>query len=173
MANKIQKEKLQIDVALNNIKDCYSTFHEKNNQNFNQEFLDFIYSTIKNKNMKFYNGISLNIEAAEATSYEDKEVFIKAYKNYFEEKKSSHKVKMRRYNLLAISLLFCGIIVLFVMGMFHFFLEDLNQIIYTILEITSWVFIWEAVDVFFFRKIENNVEYALDALLENAEINIK
>lgn len=173
MANKIQKEKLQIDVALNDIHECYATFHEKNNENLNQEFLDFIYSTIKNKNMKFFDGVSLNLEVENDPSEEEKEIFKRAYLNYFEEQKTSHKIKKKRYNWLSLSLLLVGVLILFIMGMLHFFSENTNQIIYTILEIASWVFIWEAVDVFFFRKIENNIQFALDIVLSTAEINIK
>ena len=77
---------------------------------------------------------------------EEKEIYRSAIKEYYTERYLASKKELRRNRLIALMLTFAGIVTLSLA-----FMTD-NVIWSEVIDIGAWVFLWEAVDVSFFRN---------------------
>lgn len=93
--------------------------------------------------LNFYTNKSLNRNKL-------KETIQSHYANEYKDAKK----KMRKNSIIGFTMLIYGIIVLTLIIILSIYIKDFNNISYvpTILEITSWVFIWESVDCLFLER---------------------
>lgn len=138
-----------INVKAESPKEIFSDYNYETNEILNEELEGFIVKKAETIPLKSKLRIKMFVEETEKIDEKEVEDAIKLrFKRDFED----YERKLKRnaqisFILLLIGILFLGFLVL------ETALLD-NYIISIILEIASWVFIWEAVDKFFFERTE-------------------
>ncbi len=92
-----------------------------------------------------------------------------AIKNYYSNEKRQLKRDLLYNQIAAFSMFGIGFVIIAVMLIF-IFLDKINEIWSTILEIIGWVFVWEAVDKFVFERNYLKREINRADQLINAEV---
>jgi len=122
---------------------------------FNDETLSLINNAIDNNNPGFK--VELNFEIENYEAYSPKNI-IEAFNDTLEIKQYGARHKRQLKTLLCSIFVLIGTLVLLLMAIIkqeHLILNETNQEIFSeILNIVAWVFIWEAVSMFFIEHSE-------------------
>ena len=92
----------------------------------------------------------------------------KAFKTHYAVELLQSRKQLFRTRLISIILLLVGVIFLVVYGLLSLFNADF--IFQNVMEIVSWVFIWEATNQFFFQNMSNKRTMLKNLILFNAKI---
>lgn len=159
--------RLVIDIVLESASDAYSKFspqHDKRLDPGLSEYIEAENVALQNPlHFKIYN----NEYAADQASGEEFKALLmsdlkdKRYKAY----------KALRFNMLAsIICLLVGLAVI-ALSVSLRFIFDYIEVVYVSIEIMAWVFVWEAVDLFFFGRPELKLKYIKAARLTEATVS--
>lgn len=105
---------------------------------------------------------------SKSTNQEDEKIFKEAIINYYQNNIYRLKRDLLRNMIIALIMLIIGSI--FITLMLIIGNKNSNPIWTTILEIAGWVFIWEAVDKFFFERHSLNKELRKSIQIVSAKI---
>lgn len=138
-----------INVKAESSKEIFSEYNYETNEILNEELEGFIVKKAETIPLKSKLRIKMFVEEKEKIAEKEVEDAIKLrFKRDFED----YERKLKRNAQISFILLLIGILFLGFLVLETFFLD--NFILSIVLEITSWVFIWEAVDKFFFERTE-------------------
>ncbi|MBQ8430449.1 MAG: hypothetical protein IJX26_00675 [Clostridia bacterium] len=135
-----------IHIKMNSIDEILSPFSEDNRAVINSEFAEFLDNSVKDVPIK--NDITLEIESKD----KDEEKISTAIKNYYYNEFMESERQLKRNLLFSITTLIMGVISILLTSLSQHL--NLNYILTNTLDILAWVFVWEAFDLFFFRRIE-------------------
>ncbi len=93
----------------------------------------------------------------------------KTFKTHYAVELLQNRKQLFQTRLISLILLFIGVVFLVVYGLLSFFNADF--IFQNVMEIVSWVFIWEATNQFFFQNISNKRTMLRNLILFNAKIS--
>ena len=153
---------IEINLSNGNIFDEYSTDSELNPTIF--EFVDKVFRLVKKK-----ADLEIDITFPSAMKDEEKDKIEKLFKSHYAINIVKSNEEIKRHNIVSIILLFFGIIVYGAYGLLEYFKMDF--IFQGVIEIASWVFIWEAVDMFFLSNFGSRLERMKNIKIFNAKIN--
>ena len=153
---------IEINLSNGNIYDEYSTDSELNPTIF--EFVDKIFRLVKKK-----TDLEIDIAFPSTMKDEEKDKIEKLFKSHYAINIVKSNEEIKRHNIVSIILLFFGIIVYGAYGLLEYFKMDF--IFQGVIEIASWVFIWEAVDMFFLSNFGSRLERMKNIKIFNAKIN--
>ena len=153
---------IEINLSNGNIYDEYSTDSELNPTIF--EFVDKVFRLVKKK-----ADLEIDVTFPSAMKDEEKDKIEKLFKSHYAINIVKSNEEIKRHNIVSIILLFFGIIVYGAYGLLEYFKMDF--IFQGVIEIASWVFIWEAVDMFFLSNFGSRLERMKNIKIFNAKIN--
>lgn len=153
---------IEINLSNGNIYDEYSTDSELNPTIF--EFVDKVFRLVKKK-----ADLEIDITFPSTMKDEEKEKIEKLFKSHYAINIVKSNEEIKRHNIVSIILLFFGIIVYGAYGLLEYFKMDF--IFQGVIEIASWVFIWESVDMFFLSNFGSRLERMKNIKIFNAKIN--
>ena len=153
---------IEINLSNGNIYDEYSTDSELNPTIF--EFVDKVFRLVKKK-----ADLEIDITFPSAMKDEGKDKIEKLFKSHYAINIVKSNEEIKRHNIVSIILLFFGIIVYGAYGLLEYFKMDF--IFQGVIEIASWVFIWEAVDMFFLSNFGSRLERMKNIKIFNTKIN--
>ena len=153
---------IEINLSNGNIYDEYSTDSELNPTIF--EFVDKVFRLVKKK-----ADLEIDITFPSAMKDEEKDKIEKLFKSHYAINIVKSNEEIKRHNIVSIILLFFGIIVYGAYGLLEYFKMDF--IFQGVIEIASWVFIWESVDMFFLSNFGSRLERMKNIKIFNAKIN--
>lgn len=153
---------IEINLSNGNIYDEYSTDSELNLTIF--EFVDKVFCLVKKK-----ADLEIDITYPSTMKDEEKEKIEKLFKSHYAINIVKSNEEIKRHNIVSIILLIFGIIVYGAYGLLEYFKMDF--IFQGVIEIASWVFIWEAVDMFFLSNFGSRLERMKNIKIFNAKIN--
>lgn len=153
---------IEINLSNGNIYDEYSTDSELNPTIF--EFVDKVFRLVKKK-----ADLEIDITFPSTMKDEEKDKIEKLFKSHYAINIVKSNEEIKRHNIVSIILLFFGIIVYGAYGLLEYFKMDF--IFQGVIEITSWVFIWESVDMFFLSNFGSRLERMKNIKIFNAKIN--
>ena len=156
-----------INVKAESPKEIFSDYNYETNEILNEELESFIVK--KAENIPLRSKLRIKIFVNEKDKIDEKEVN-DAIKLRFRREFEDYERKLKRNAQLSFILLLIGILFLGFLVLETALLD--NYIISIILEIASWVFIWEAVDKFFFERTEIREKRHQFARLYYAEVEI-
>ena len=113
------------------------------------------------------SSIQINIYANEPINEQD---VITATKTHYAREYMEEKIKLSRTNFSALVSLLLGILSLALLLIFYSVLD--NFYLNTLTEIMAWVFVWEAVDKFFYSRNNIKRNCILIQKIYSAQINI-
>ena len=153
---------IEINLSNGNIYDEYSTDSELNPTIF--EFVDKVFRLVKKK-----ADLEIDITFPSTMKDEEKDKIEKLFKSHYAINIVKSNEKIKRHNIVSIILLIFGIIVYGAYGLLEYFKMDF--IFQGVIEIASWVFIWESVDMFFLSNFSSRLERMKNIKIFNAKIN--
>lgn len=153
---------IEINLSNGNIYDEYSTDSELNPTIF--EFVEKVFRLVKKK-----TDLEIDIAFPSTMKDEEKDKIEKLFKSHYAINIVKSNEEIKRHNIVSIILLFFGIIVYGAYGLLEYFKMDF--IFQGVIEIASWVFIWEAVDMFFLSNFGSRLERMKNIKIFNAKIN--
>lgn len=153
---------IEINLSNGNIYDEYSTDSELNPTIF--EFVDKVFRLVKKK-----ADLEIDITFPSAMKDEEKDKIEKLFKSHYAINIVKSNEEIKRHNIVSIILLLFGVIVYGTYGLLEYFKMDF--IFQGVIEIASWVFIWEAVDMFFLSNFGSRLERMKNIKIFNAKIN--
>lgn len=154
-----------IHISINDASEIISPYVEDNKPVINSEFANFLENSTKDISVK-HNLI------LEFTSVEDnKDKIASAIKNYYINEFVDSQRKLKNNIISSIITFIIGLITLSCV----IILNNFNSItiINSAVDIFAWVFIWEAVDLFFFRRSELRHQQYRQINFINAKIIFK
>lgn len=153
---------IEINLSNGNIYDEYSTDSELNPTII--EFVDKVFRLVKKK-----ADLEIDITYPSTMKDEEKDKIEKLFKSHYAINIVKSNEEIKRHNIVSIILLFFGIIVYGAYGLLEYFKMDF--IFQGVIEIASWVFIWESVDMFFLSNFGSRLERMKNIKIFNAKIN--
>lgn len=153
---------IEINLSNGNIYDEYSTDSELNPTIF--EFVDKVFRLVKKK-----ADLEIDITFPSTMKDEEKDKIEKLFKSHYAINIVKSNEEIKRHNIVSIILLIFGIIVYGAYGLLEYFKMDF--IFQGVIEIASWVFIWESVDMFFLSNFGSRLERMKNIKIFNAKIN--
>lgn len=134
-----------INIKVDNKEKIISKFSYDENDKLNKELSEFILDKTKimpiNKDFKLNFYVNSPIEKSEIKT---------TLQNHFREEYLEVKHELKRANIFSLIMLILGVISLSILILAHKFFDYFYFT--TILEIASWVFVWESVDSFFLKR---------------------
>lgn len=136
-----------VDLCVHNDDNFLSPYSSSENAVLTEEVADFIENNLKN--VPHDKRIKLAIHG-ETITLDEQDQYEKAIHRHFSE--SYQKVKTDKSRLTKISFIMAIIAVLVLSIMFTLeFVIDINAVAIEVIDIIAWVFMWEAVDIFFLQ----------------------
>ncbi len=135
----------KISININNTNEIISPYAEDNKEVINSEFASFLDNSVKDVSPK--QDLTLEISANNC----DLNKISTAIKNYYFNEFIDSQRKLKRNLVFSICTLIIGLMALALTIVFN----SLNTpLIVGAIDIFAWVFMWEAFDLFFFRRAE-------------------
>ena len=134
-----------INIKIENEDQVISKFSYDKNDKLNTELSNFIVE--KSKNIPVYKDIELHFYSSSPLN---QTAVKQTLQNHFKDEYVETLHDLRRSNIFSLVMLILGLLSLTALILATKFLN--NFITSTILEIASWVFIWEAVNNFFIKR---------------------
>ena len=154
-----------INIKVDNKEQVISKFSYDENDKLNKELSEFILD--KTKTMMLSKDIQLNFYTT--SPIEKQEIKTTLY-NHFNEEYIEVRHELKRANIFSLIMLILGILSLSILILAHKFF---NYFYFTtILEIASWVFVWECVDSFFLKRSHIKRQCLLMKKLYSAKIEV-
>lgn len=125
----------------------------------NPDIEEYIIDKAKQSSVK--NSLQLQVKASE----EDREVFSKALKKTLTQKIVQAQKDIKKQTIMSLVLLLVGIAILLI----GYFFKTI-ELMYEVTLVTSWVFLWRAVELFFFKRQYNRFSILLYKRILAAEI---
>ena len=154
-----------INIKVDNKEQVISKFSYDENDKLNKELSEFILD--KTKIMPLNKDIKLNFYTASPI---DKIEIQTTLQNHFREEYIEVKHELKRANIFSLIMLILGILSLSSLLLAHKFFDYFYFT--TILEIASWVFVWEAVDIFFIQRSRLKRQSLLMHKLYSAHVEV-
>ena len=154
-----------INVKVKHEEEIYSGYNYDRNEVLNPALSDFLVE----KAESLHKRSKLRIKIFSDFSLEEHELF-SAIKNKFKGEFESYERKLKQTAIFSLVVLILGILFLGIFVLEEMFFH--NVVLSIILEIASWVFIWEAVDSFFLERIALKEKRRQMARLYDAEIEV-
>jgi hypothetical protein len=154
-----------INIKVDNKEQVISKFSYDENDKLNKELSEFILD--KTKTINLTKNIRLNFYTP--TPIEPQEIKTTIY-NHFREEYIEIKHELKRTNIFTLIMLILGILSLSFLILAHKFFDYFYFT--TILEIASWVFVWECIDGFFLKRSRLRHQCLLMKRLYSADIEI-
>ena len=123
-----------------------SPFSPKGNPTISGEFAEFLDSQYTE--MKGGDKLHIDIEC-DTIDDDERGLYEGAIRSYYKAEEMRKTKELARNNFIALIMLIIGIIVLTTSVIFYVFS---HEIVGEIIDIVAWVFVWEAVDLFFLRS---------------------
>lgn len=162
----MKKETETISICFEKIEDCYSKFSIPHNKVFDKNAVEFIEDSLKDTKSK--SNIKLEIHLKKDCEEKDKLECEKTIKKYYKNNYTEKSQENMKLTIISLSCLLIGIIFITLLN----FLSKLSTpyVILLILEIVSWVFVWEFVDVFVFSRFLNRIKMNNIKKMKNCSI---
>lgn len=154
-----------INVKVKHEEEIYSGYNYDRNEVLNPALSDFLVE----KAESLHKRSKLRIKIFFDFSLEEHELF-SAIKNKFKGEFESYERKLKQTAIFSLVVLILGILFLGIFVLEEMFFH--NVVLSIILEIASWVFIWEAVDSFFLERMTLKEKWRQMARLYDAEIEV-
>lgn len=154
-----------INIKIDNKEQVISKFSYDENDKLNKELCEFILD--KTKTMSLHKNIQLNLYTSSPIQKGEIKTTLQ---NHFQEEYIEVRHELKRVNIFSFIMLILGIISLSVLILAHKFFDYFYFT--TILEIASWVFVWEAVDSFFLKRSNIKRKCLLLQKLYSAKVNV-
>ena len=154
-----------INVKVKHEEEIYSGYNYDRNEVLNPALSDFLVE----KAESLHKRSKLRIKIFSDFSLEEHELF-SAIKNKFKGEFESYERKLKQTAIFSLVVLILGILFLGIFVLEEIFFH--NVVLSIILEIASWVFIWEAVDSFFLERIALKEKRRQMARLYDAKIEV-
>ena len=154
-----------INAKVKHEEEIYSGYNYDRNEVLNPAFSDFLVE----KAESLHKRSKLRIKIFSDFSLEEHELF-SAIKNKFKGEFESYERKLKQTAIFSLVVLILGILFLGIFVLEEMFFH--NVVLSIILEIASWVFIWEAVDSFFLERMTLKEKWRQMARLYDAEIEV-
>lgn len=122
------------------------------------------------KNIPPKANVSLHIKS-DVVAKEKENIHIESIRNYYRNEQKQLMRELFSNKIASIIMFIIGLVVISAMIVFSF--TDFSEIWITILEIVGWVFVWEAVDKFFFERSKLKRDLLRTNQLINAEVSFK
>lgn len=129
------------------------------------EFLKHEISTLK-QNEKVHFVIE-----SEVIDQNEQHLYPQAVKNYYTTKVKTGKTELKRNALASLIMLILGIMVFTTIIILNSY--NAQTILLNVLDVVAWVFIWEAVDLFVFKRTALKKEHIINLKLLTAKFTFK
>ena len=153
---------IEINLSNGNIYDEYSTDSELNPEIF--DFVEKVFRLVKKK-----ANLEIDITYPSEMSEEEKDKIEKLFKSHYAISIVKSDEEIKKHNIVSILLLIFGVLIYGAYGLLEYFKVDF--VFQGIIEIASWVFIWEAVDMFFLSNFGSRIVRIKNVKIFNAKIN--
>ena len=154
-----------VNIKVDNKEQVISKFSYDENDKLNKELSEFILD--KTKTMSLNTDIKLNFYTSSPIEQQEIKTTLQ---NHFREEYIETKHELKRANIFSLIMLILGVISLSILVLAHKFFDYFYFT--TILEIASWVFVWEAVDIFFLQRSRLKRQCLLMKKLYSAQVEI-
>lgn len=162
------KKKKSVDkifLKLNNITDAYSDYSTNEHITIKEDFHEHIMNLADDKSIK--NNVEINIHLSNHATLEEKQTLATAIKSYSKYKIQDIANRIRLYCMIAFLLTCAGV----GLSLIYFFANITNIVVEFFLEIGTWVFIWELVDILSFQIPSIKFKSYLYKRIVNSKIN--
>lgn len=153
-----------IDVKIEGPENVFSLYNYENDDTLNKDFGDYLWQ--KAKHISTFKDIEINVHTTE--NIEGKAIQ-DSIKKHYKKEYIEIKEEIKRTNVWSVLNLLLGLLFLFglylVQGHNFYFLN-------MVLEIMAWVLVWEAGDLFFFKRRKHHKEMLITQKLYNASVKI-
>ena len=154
-----------VHLNINTSAEILSPYRENNQPLISGEFAQFLENSVKDISVK--QDLVLEINCSNAC----KDLIAPGIKNYYYNQFVESERNLKRNLLFSLTSLLAGIIVLLLTNIFQYY--DLSFVLTNTLDILAWVFVWEAFDLFFFRRTEYKYIQYRQMNFINAKIILK
>lgn len=154
------KENLSIiELKVKNKTELYSKFSTDNNKVVNEEVVSYIENLARKLPNK--ENLQIKIESEAKLIKAEQDDFKEAFRKYYKNKNAEINKNTNFFYLLSFVFLLVGMAC--IVGLNFLRNSNVSYVAQTILEVVSWVFIWEFVDILcfkiginFFKRRKNN-----------------
>ena len=160
-----EKDKKLAHIEVNLTK-CEIYDELSNDSELNPEIFEFIEKTFRFTNKRY--SLELDVVFPSTMKEEEKEKIEKLIKSYYAVNIVKTNEEVKRHNIISLFLLLFGALIYIAYGLLMYF--NVNFVFQGIMEIASWVFIWEAVDMFFLSNVETKIDRLKNVKIFNAKI---
>jgi hypothetical protein len=147
--NRDENDRLIVNLSIKNDDGFLSPYSLKGEPQLASETAEFLQHSIKNT--KHTDDISFHVHSSVIDANEEVE-YRKAIKCYYAHEITETKTKMRRNAMSSALMILLGILVFALRIIFSSVFP--NEIFLSVLDVVAWVFVWEATDLFFFKRTE-------------------
>ena len=159
------KKPASISLTVYDDSSFLSPYSSDNEEIISDEVAGFLENSAKQ--IKPTRSLKINIKS-KTIAENEKPVYLRAIKNYYENESAEIKRNLK-FNLIATLILF-AISVVVLLVLFLVVAKFNIQVLTEIVTIMAWVFLWEAVDLFFIRRPLLRRELHRCENLKNSEI---
>lgn len=160
-----KSENYIVNIKVEHQNQILSSFNYDNKDTLNSDFCDYLWKNAKM--MPPYDDLQINIYSNEEINEQE---VIKATKTHYSREYIEAKQSLSKTNFVALTSLLLGIFSLALLLIFYSVFN--NFYVTTLIEIMAWVFVWEAVDKFFYGRTNIKRNCVLIQKIYSAEINI-
>ncbi len=169
MAKKNKKQSFEEDKIINikveNKEQIISSYSYDENDKLDKNLSEYIIE--KTKRVHLSQNIKLNFYSKE---HIEKQEIVDTINNHFNEECLETKDELKKTNIFTISMLVLGILTFAILVALYN--RNFNMYFEMILEIATWVFIWEAVDSLFLQRPKIKRKYIQIQKLCSAQVEI-
>ncbi len=159
------KKPASISLTVYDDSSFLSPYSSDNEEIISDEVAGFLENSAKQ--IKPTSSLKINIKS-KTIAENEKPIYLRAIKNYYENESAEIKRNLK-FNLIATLILF-AISVVVLLVLFLVVAKFNIQVLTEIVTIMAWVFLWEAVDLFFIRRPLLRRELHRCENLKNSEI---
>lgn len=136
-----------INMTVKNDDGFLSPYGSDSGENLSYEVAEFLDNSVKSLSLR--NGVLLKIKS-NAIDEDEKQRYQKAIKNHYGAKVLESERQMKRNSVASLIMLLLAVAVLTVCVVLE--IRGVNSIALELIDIVAWVFMWEAVDLFFLER---------------------
>lgn len=153
--NKISKEELELDedgnavfeISVKDEKQVLSPFMVDEKETINSEFASFLDNTVQKAPPS--KKIHLKIKNNEMTD-KGKNTFARSIKNYYLNRTYEIQRKLKNNTKLLIVMLVMSVLTMTALFLVH--LLNVHWVFTEVVDIIAWLFVWESLDLFVFKR---------------------
>lgn len=164
MKNEVEN----INLKVNSVDDFYSGFSDNGTKIVYKKIVDYINDSAKASSPK--TPLNINIKVKDLKSKEEMTECADTLRFYYKNEIDDIKQEVKTTTIIAMLLLAVGIGILLLMEFLIPFTWP--YFVRTLFEIMAWAFVWETVDLFFFRRTIQKLQLRKLKRIYNSNINI-